>query len=531
MFSQLVIGVLLSQGVSTLPPSEWTGEILVQYSGRAPVGANISGLGRLQPSRVNAQFAKLSLTGSRINLQRALTLARSQPGVLYAEPNYVFRAVQNANDTYLSRQWALPKIGAPSAWAVNTGMNINIAVLDTGIDSTHPEFAGRIGPGTNTTGVGAATNFSDGHGHGTHCAGVIAAKRNNSVGIAGVACDAKIMPVKVLTDSGSGSTETVAAGIRWAADNNAKVISMSLGGASGSTILESAVNYAWGKGVLIVAAAGNENTTNKSYPGGYTKVVSVGASTTADTRASFSNYGSWVTVAAPGVDIISTYKGGQYAQMSGTSMATPHVAAEAGLLFSQGGASITNAQVRAKIEAGVDPVGNWVKTGRINLGKALAASGGGGGGTGVTTNHWPSLVRVDRGFFVGGNLDSLKNSDNNAYQVRYKKMGTNAYSMQLYMVVPVRTPAGSGRVQIAFDGKASGSSFAVLQVLDPKTNAWVSLKTMVLATNSTKLSFDVPTYSKYLSSGNMQFRMEISGSGEYTFAEDRFQVNSLDAGQ
>jgi thermitase len=182
---------------------------------------------------------------------------------------------------------------------------------------------------------------------------------------------------KVLGDNGSGTWSSVANGIIWAADNGARVINLSLGGTSHSTTLENAVNHAWGRGAVIVAAAGNSNTSTLTYPAAYANVIAVGATDQNDARASFSNFGTWVDVAAPGVDILSTTprvgRTDQYATKSGTSMAAPFVAGLAGLVWTTGWGT-SNTAVRDRIQATVDPiVTDQPIGGRINAARAVGA--------------------------------------------------------------------------------------------------------------------------------------------------------------
>jgi serine protease len=244
--------------------------------------------------------------------------------------------VPTGSDPYRSQQWDLAKMRVAEAWKKSTGGGVTVAVIDTGVDSTHPDLAANVLRGydavTNKAGPG-----TDGNGHGTHVAGTIAAVTGNGVGISAVAPDVKILPVKVLSDNGSGYSSDTAEGIVWAADNGAKVINMSLGGPSKSTAVTNAVAYARSKGVTVVAAAGNErqNGSPISYPGADQGVIAVAATTSGDTFAPYSNAGDYVDVAAPGSNIISTYPqklGKAYASLNGTSMASPHVAAVAALL-------------------------------------------------------------------------------------------------------------------------------------------------------------------------------------------------------
>jgi subtilisin family serine protease len=179
------------------------------------------------------------------------------------------------------------------------------------------------------------------------------------------------MPVKVLNSAGNGSWADIASGIDFASTNGAKVISMSLGGSGGSATLQTAVDNAWANGVLVVAAAGNSNTTAPSYPAYYSNCIAVASTTNTDARSSFSNYGPWVDVAAPGSNIYSTYLGVGYTSLNGTSMACPHVAGLGGLLWSYLGVNTPVATIRQRIENNCDPVGNFIVHGRVNALKAL----------------------------------------------------------------------------------------------------------------------------------------------------------------
>lgn len=241
------------------------------------------------------------------------------------------------NDPYWSQMWGLTRLQAETAWAVTRGNPaVKVAVVDTGV-STHVDLPeAQISAGKDFSGEGGANGRSDGHGHGTHVTGTMIASVNNSVGVAGLAPDVSILPVKVLNSSGSGSDSSVAQGILYAANQGADVISMSLGGGYSSTIA-TAVAYAIAQGSLPVAAAGNSRTSGSpvSYPAALPGVLAVAATNSNDTYASFSNAGSYVDISAPGVGIWSTLPGNTYASWGGTSMATPHVSAVAALVMSR----------------------------------------------------------------------------------------------------------------------------------------------------------------------------------------------------
>ncbi len=248
----------------------------------------------------------------------------------YVEEDQVRTASFTPNDPSYSREWHLPAVNAPAAWDVTQGSgSVTIAIIDTGVDYTHPELSPNVVAGYNF--VSNNTNYYDDNGHGTHVSGIAAAVGNNGSGIAGVAWNVKIMPLKVLDASGSGYDSDVARAIRYAADRNVGVISMSLGGGGYSQTLQDAINYAYGKGVVIVAAAGNDGTNLISYPAAMDHVISVAALDSSDNLASFSNYGQGLDISAPGVAIYSTVPGG-YKTYSGTSMATPVVSGTAALV-------------------------------------------------------------------------------------------------------------------------------------------------------------------------------------------------------
>jgi len=243
------------------------------------------------------------------------------------------------NDTLRAQQWALNAVPFESAWTTTNGTGAVVAIVDTGVQSTHPDLAGQILPGYrywhDSLGVpqqGAMDPAFDDNGHGTHVAGIVAAVANNATGVAGAAPGVKILPVKVLNSQGSGWSDDVAQGINWAATHGADVISMSLGG-SFSSAISTAVNNAVANGVMVFAAAGNSGKGGSaSYPGAEPNAIGVASITSSLVRSSFSTTGAYVDVAAPGSSIQSTYPVSTYTSLSGTSMATPYASAEGALL-------------------------------------------------------------------------------------------------------------------------------------------------------------------------------------------------------
>ncbi|MFD3258467.1 S8 family peptidase [Paenibacillus lentus] len=284
------------------------------------------------------------------------------------------------NDMLFSEyQWNLPIIETNRGWKLSKGSNdVIVAVVDTGVDLYHPDLQGRLLKGYNV--VAPDEEPVDDVGHGTHVAGIISANVNNGEGIAGMMWGGKILPVKALDKSGSGTTYSVAQGIIWAADNGAKVINLSLGNYADAQFLHEAIKYAYDKDVVLVAATGNDNTERPGYPAAYPEVLSVSATDYNLQKASFSNYGDYVDVVAPGESIASTYPDNQYAALSGTSMASPHVAALAALIRSVN-PDLKNTEVMDIIRNNVIDLGdpghdNLYGHGQIDVYAALEAAGG-----------------------------------------------------------------------------------------------------------------------------------------------------------
>lgn len=288
----------------------------------------------------------------------------NRPGVLRVEPDLVVWAIAKPDGKGGGKTpppqppqtlpWGVDRIDADLAWAGATGTGVKVAVLDTGIDLSHPDLVDNIAGGYNA--VNPKRPPKDGHGHGTHVAGTIAAA-NNTIGVVGVAPTASLYAVKVLGDSGFGWLSDIIEGIDWSIQNGMRVINMSLGSSSDSQSFHDAVIAAYNAGITVVAAAGNDGPADNtvSYPARYPEVIAVAATDQADSLASFSSRGPEVDLAAPGVYIYSTYKDGSYATMSGTSMAAPHVAGTAALVIQTWG-NLGPAAVRTHLIATTESV-------------------------------------------------------------------------------------------------------------------------------------------------------------------------------
>ena len=288
-----------------------------------------------------------------------LAALRADSAVAYVEEDGIAEALgkpdkgSGGGSAAESLPWGVQKVWGANA--INaTAAGVTVAIIDTGIDLNHPDLSANVQGGVSF--VSGNTDGDDDNGHGSHVAGTVAAV-DNTIGVIGVATGAHLYAVKTLDRRGSGYLSAVAAGVDWAAQNGMNVANMSLGTSADYSVLKTACANAETAGVLLVAAAGNSgdgnvSTTETSYPAAYTSVVAVGATTSLDGLASFSNTGSYVEVSAPGVSIPSTYKSGGYKTLSGTSMATPHVAGLAALIWAEL-TSPTVSSVRTELRARV----------------------------------------------------------------------------------------------------------------------------------------------------------------------------------
>ncbi len=360
-----LVGVPSSQGPTSGPPTLPSADsglaehvpqqLIIGFLPKAEaqkVVAAVNGALLKEFKELNAVLVGLPQGASVVETIRRV---QAMSGTKYAEPNYIYRASIVPNDPFFaSKQWGPQKINALAAWDVTTGnANSVVAVIDSGVSSTHPEFSGKILIGTNCTTDPGGTE--DNNGHGTHVAGIAAAIGNNGIGIAGIAWAASILPIKVLDSTGSGTTTTIACGINFGASfaltnpTRRVVQNLSLGGPGYSQLLKDAVDSALQNNVVVIAAAGNDGKATVLFPAGFPGVMAVGAITPTNDRAPFSTFGSHLSVVAPGVDIYSTAPGGSYQFMMGTSQAAPHVSGVAALIRAQN-PGLTPAQVRSQIE-------------------------------------------------------------------------------------------------------------------------------------------------------------------------------------
>jgi subtilisin family serine protease len=369
--------------------SRLSNRILVGYKG-ALTPERIKQLESRHQLRFVKNLARVGVAVFQGNPQQISTLAQDTsisffgpdqaPRRIVGEPQFVDAPRSRSGDPLLDKQWSLKAVDAEAAWKVSKGNNVVVAVVDTGVDLNHPDLKANLVNGYNAEEPG--TPPQDGHYHGTHVAGIIAAVQNNGEGITGIAPQAKIMPVRTISN---GGVAEVVDGITWAADNGAKVINLSLGwdypNASVEETIQRAVKYALDKNVVICAALSNSSSFNpRSTPdnlagkAGFEGVIGVGNVDLNDRRQGA--YGNWKSVSSPGTQIMSTLPDGKYGNLTGTSMATPMVAGIAALMISQN-PGLRNADVRKKMmdsakDLGTPGFDDQFGAGRINAAAVLS---------------------------------------------------------------------------------------------------------------------------------------------------------------
>lgn len=336
------------------------GRFIVRYSrGADPltIAGDLSDFGArvIKESRTGADFVVIEINDPSVEAGKDfIRTAYAHPDVLWAEPLFTASVLFTPNDPYWIDQWGPYVMYMDLAWDASQGSkSVVVGIVDQGVDYKHPDLAANFGSQKGYDFVDDDSDpFPDDpieETHGTHVSGTVAGVLNNGVGVSGMA-NITLLSARVLDESGSGTYADVIDGIRWCAQQGVKVVSMSLGGPSGSTTLEEAVNYAYDTmGVLLVAASGNDGMGEVSYPATYAACVAVGALDTTGGRAYFSNYGYALDLIAPGVGVVSTIPNSSYAYYDGTSMATPHVSGLAALVFSVN-SSLTNKEARTILE-------------------------------------------------------------------------------------------------------------------------------------------------------------------------------------
>jgi thermitase len=304
------------------------------------------------------------------DLERIKDELAQDPAVESVEYNYLGQLAYTPDDPKFRYQWGLKKPGFQDAWDRARGSGVDVAVVDTGADVGHVDLRQKVAQAKDI--VNGDNTVRDLSGHGTHVAGIIAADTDNHKGVAGGCPNCKLLVAKVFDGKNTGTVARFAEGIKWSADHGAEVINLSFVHPASSTVEKNAIDYAREKGAVVVAAAGNKDTNDPTFPAASPGVIAVAATTRDDRRATFSNYGNWVDVAAPGVKVLSTIPRG-YASWSGTSMATSHVSALAGLLASQGRsrANIEDRITDTAVDLGPKGRDPYYGSGRISADRAV----------------------------------------------------------------------------------------------------------------------------------------------------------------
>jgi thermitase len=266
-------------------------------------------------------------------LARALRNFVHRAGVEAVDYNYLREPSFMPNDPRLGNQWGLTSTRFDGAWNAAKGSGAKVAIVDSGVYSKHPDIGGIIAQRDFVEDDAVA---DDDYGHGTHITGIAGALTDNGKGVAGGCFECGLIIAKVMGAGGSSTDSQIVKGINWSVNHGADVVNLSLGGPADSNVLRTAVNRAYDRDAVVVAAAGNEGMNEPRYPAAYSNVIAVGATTTDGKLASFSTRGDWVDLVAPGTGILSTSKSGSYDRQSGTSMSAPFVSGLAGLLASQG---------------------------------------------------------------------------------------------------------------------------------------------------------------------------------------------------
>jgi len=350
----------------------------------------------------DVQVMQLAPGANELATVRALA---QRPDVAFAEVDRIYAPTATPNDSFYSSQWHLPKVSAPAAWDANTGSaGVTIAILDSGVDATHPDLAPKMVPGWNFFEGNA--NTADVFGHGTKVAGAATACSNNGAGVAGMAWGCKIMPIRITDAAGYATTTTITNGLYWAADNGARVANVSFE-ASTSAIVQNAATYFEGKGGVVTMSSGNRTYFEPAVDA--PSILTIGATDANDAKASWSNTGNNLDLTAPGVNIYTTTMGGGYANASGTSFAAPITAGTAALILSAN-PNLSAAEVRSILKDTADDKGTagldtQFGTGRLNAARAVSrALTGTGTGTADSLAPTVNITSPAPGAYVSGTV-------------------------------------------------------------------------------------------------------------------------------
>ncbi len=488
-----------------------SGEVIVKFKVGVMATSRVNPAHAAIKASVKQLIPQLGVQTARIpggmQVMDAVAYYRSLPTVQYAEPNYKGKYHYIPNDPRFGQQYGPTIIKAPQAWDITKGSaSVVIAILDSGFEMTHQDMVGKFTAGWDFEDNDPNPSWDGEVNHGIHVAGIAGAATDNAIGIAGSGFNCKIMPLRL------GSVPTAAfsaAALIYAADNGAKVASMSYGRNVESSVERDAINYAWSRGLVLLASSGNDGTQNQSWPAAFTNVIAVGATNAADQRAGFSTWGTWVNVGSPGVAIWSHVENNGYEAWDGTSMACPMAAGVVGLMWSIAIPGTTNVQIRQALESTTDPISNGgFANGRINALRACEALD-----PGLATVSTVNDVSMWQGSGQGGSATDLHDSDSNFFSVT----STSTSLGQL----------ASAHVDITFNGATSNLREAVayiegnaplgvagqLYLWNYNTSKYMLIKAFALKPDVVKREkIILPTnLTPYVSGGNL--RMGIRGIG------------------
>ncbi|WP_246045755.1 S8 family peptidase [Halorussus ruber] len=444
-------------------------------------------------------FDSLDIVTAKMPAKAAQGL-QNNPNIRYVEQNGTVHAHAQ------TLPWGIDRVDADVAHSNgDTGSGADIAILDTGIDSDHPDLEANLGEGKDFSGKGT---WEDGDGHGTHCAGIANAV-NNSEGVVGVSTEATLHAGKVLGDDGSGSFSDVAAGIEWAADQGYDVASLSLGASSGTTTLKDAVDYAYNNGVLVVSSAGNSGpcTDCVGYPAAYSNAMAISSTDEDDSLSSFSSTGSEIELAAPGGSIYSTYTGGGYDTLSGTSMSCPHVSGAGAQLMATG---MSNTEARSALKNNAEDIGlgsNEQGAGLLDVEAALG--GGDGGDTSVTVSTGSASNVGTSSATLSGDLTDLGGASSADVYFEYGESGTTLDS-----TTGTQTLSSTGTFSADVSNLSSGTDYdfrAVASASDGDTDTGSSV-TFTTSSSSGSSSPAIDTFSVTNNSNGGWARFDVNWS-------------------
>ncbi len=486
--------------------------------------------------RTKAEDTIFQIGVTRIKLPAGMTVdaalaacKKLKDSVVYAEKSSISDYMFVPDDPRYSEQYSLQTVQAPQGWSLNIGsQSVIIAICDSGVRLDHEDLAAKVLIGTDT--FDDDSDPTDTLGHGTFCAGIAAAATHNGKGIAGVGFNCRIMPVRVGDNSGVPNI-TAAEGIVWAADHGANVISLSFGSLNPSQTMKDAIDYAVNtKHVLVVASAGNNGNSTPTYPASFPNVVSVGSTDATDQRAAFSSFGSWVDVAAPGVEILSTTIDGGYGTASGTSYSAPIVAGVAGLLWSHAGPTATVAEIRSYLENSSDAVGSWLAHGRVNAGAALASV------IQIIEVPYPAQsANVISGTHAGGSAASLADLDGAFYAVnaiKVSSLGMVSSFQSDFTVVDDPNDMNSLRVQHSGIGPSKATQF--IYAYNWQTQKYDLIKSFPLSPSSIMREADLSRpFGKYIQSNTGLVRLQVRAVGplkyfkQMSYGVDRLKLSAM----